>query len=271
MRARVTVRVPGSTSNLGAGFDCVGVAVDRWLRVTATTGGGSGANTTLERHGTLGALDIPADADLLTRGFAAACARAGRAVPAGLSLVADSEAPVARGLGSSAAATVAGAAAAPHSRLRRGHGRGANGRRLRRDPVRIGTDRGRRDSGGPRRRGERRDGPRLARPRCGRARLRERSPRGRLRDGLKPAPMAPRSRPPHIHKFGGASLADAAGVRRAVEIVLTHRPGPQVVVVSAMGGVTDALLEAARRATRGETSQVRAAAETLRAQHTRAA
>jgi len=83
--------------------------------------------------------------------------------------------------------------------------------------------------------------------------------------------MAPRSRPPHIHKFGGASLADAAGVRRAVEIVLTHRPGPQVVVVSAMGGVTDALLEAARRATRGETSQVRAAAETLRAQHTRAA
>ena len=112
MRARVTVRVPGSTSNLGAGFDCVGVAVDRWLRVTATTGGGSGANTTLERHGTLGALDIPADADLLTRGFAAACARAGRAVPAGLSLVADSEVPVARGLGSSAAATVAGAAAA---------------------------------------------------------------------------------------------------------------------------------------------------------------
>src|SRR5947208_522505 len=29
MRASVTVRVPGSTSNLGAGFDCVGVAAAR--------------------------------------------------------------------------------------------------------------------------------------------------------------------------------------------------------------------------------------------------
>ena len=83
--------------------------------------------------------------------------------------------------------------------------------------------------------------------------------------------MARVSRAPHIHKFGGASLADAPGVRRAVEIVLAHRPAPQVVVVSAMGGVTDALLEAARRATRGETSQVRAAAEALRTQHAKAA
>jgi len=83
--------------------------------------------------------------------------------------------------------------------------------------------------------------------------------------------MARVSRAPHIHKFGGASLADASGVRRAVKIVLAHRPAPQVVVVSAMGGVTDALLEAARRATRGETSQVRAAAETLRTQHAKAA
>ena len=83
--------------------------------------------------------------------------------------------------------------------------------------------------------------------------------------------MARASHPPHIHKFGGASLADAAGVRRAVEIVLAHRPARQVVVVSAMGGVTDALLEAARRATMGETSHVRTAAETLRTQHTRAA
>lgn len=110
MRARVTVRVPGSTSNLGAGFDCVGVAVDRWLRVTATTG--PDGTTTVERRGTLSTLGVPPDADLLCRGFAAACAKAGRSVPRGLALVADSDIPVARGLGSSAAATVAGAAAA---------------------------------------------------------------------------------------------------------------------------------------------------------------
>jgi aspartokinase/homoserine dehydrogenase 1 len=82
-----------------------------------------------------------------------------------------------------------------------------------------------------------------------------------------------RTRPPQIHKFGGASLVDAAGIRRAVEIVVAHRSAaaPLVVVVSAMGGVTDALLEAARRATRGEASHVRTAAEKLRTQHARAA
>jgi homoserine kinase len=109
MRARVTVRVPGSTSNLGAGFDCVGVAVDRWLSVSATM---TGKTITVERRGTLTALEVAPDADLLVRGFVAACAKAGRSVPSGLALVADSEIPVARGLGSSAAATVAGAAAA---------------------------------------------------------------------------------------------------------------------------------------------------------------
>ena len=67
MRASVTVRVPGSTSNLGAGFDCVGVAVERWLRVTArrpARGPGSppkeaGNPVTMERRGTLSALQTP--------------------------------------------------------------------------------------------------------------------------------------------------------------------------------------------------------------------
>src|SRR4029077_9848554 len=81
MRARVTVRVPGSTSNLGAGFDCVGVAVDRWLCLTVTAG--SGAPPTIEPRGTLSALDVTPSEDLLYRGFAAACARLGRAVPSG--------------------------------------------------------------------------------------------------------------------------------------------------------------------------------------------
>ena len=78
-------------------------------------------------------------------------------------------------------------------------------------------------------------------------------------------------RPPHIHKFGGASLANAAGVQHAVRIVLAHRPAPQVVVVSAMSGVTDALLESAACAARGDAAHVRAAAKGLRAQHTEAA
>ena len=115
MAASVTVRVAGSTSNLGAGFDCIGVAVGRWLRVTARVAPAppqAAAPVTIDRAGTLRALDTTPEADLVYRGFVAACRRAGREPPPGLALVADSDIPVARGLGSSAAATVAGAAAA---------------------------------------------------------------------------------------------------------------------------------------------------------------
>src|SRR5256884_2146743 len=116
MRASVTVRVAGSTSNLGAGFDCVGVAIGRWLRVTARAVPGGGARkptapVAIERGGTLRALDTAPEADLLYRGFLAACRRARQEPPAGLALTAESDIPVARGLGSSAAATVAGGAA----------------------------------------------------------------------------------------------------------------------------------------------------------------
>jgi homoserine kinase len=120
MRASVTVRVPGSTSNVGAGFDCVGVAVGRWLTVTARPaaqgerGGGRGGGNlvTIERRGTLSGLAMPAEQDLLYRGFERACRSAGCSAPPRVALTAESDIPVARGLGSSAAATVAGAAAA---------------------------------------------------------------------------------------------------------------------------------------------------------------
>jgi len=103
MTARV--RVPASSSNLGAGFDCIGVAVDRWL-VASVTLGGSGI--TIRRRGTLSAVRVRADQDLFTRGFRAACA-AGGASPAGASIEAASDISVGCGLGSSAAAIVAGA------------------------------------------------------------------------------------------------------------------------------------------------------------------
>ena len=50
----------------------------------------------------------------------------------------------------------------------------------------------------------------------------------------------------HVHKCGGASLANAGAIAHAV-LILKGQPGP-VVVVSAMAGVTDALLNAARKA-----------------------
>jgi homoserine kinase len=111
MHQRVTVRVPGSTSNLGSGFDCVGLAVPLWLTLTVeSVNGGSGAGT-IERQGTLADMDVALADDLLHKGFAAAARAVGKPVPR-VSFKANSEIPVARGLGSSAAAVVAGAVAA---------------------------------------------------------------------------------------------------------------------------------------------------------------
>jgi homoserine kinase len=107
MRPHVTVRVPGSTSNLGAGFDCVGLAVPRWLTLSVEPAGVG----TIERRGTLSGMVVAYADDLLVRGAAAAARAVGKPLPA-LALTADSEIPVARGLGSSAAAVVAGAVAA---------------------------------------------------------------------------------------------------------------------------------------------------------------
>ena len=46
-----------------------------------------------------------------------------------------------------------------------------------------------------------------------------------------------------ILKFGGTSVADATAFERAVEIVRANLDAPVVVIVSAMSGVTDALIE----------------------------
>jgi homoserine kinase len=110
MRASVTVRVPGSTANLGSGFDCVGIAIDRWVRVVARQT--SDASVRIERGGALEGLGVPPERDLLYLGFVRACRTAGREPPGGLVLEASSDIPIARGLGSSAAAVVAGAVAA---------------------------------------------------------------------------------------------------------------------------------------------------------------
>ena len=56
-----------------------------------------------------------------------------------------------------------------------------------------------------------------------------------------------------VLKFGGSSVADAACVRRVVEIVKGASERSPVVVVSAMGKTTDALFAAAQAAERGET------------------
>ena len=66
-------------------------------------------------------------------------------------------------------------------------------------------------------------------------------------------------RPLRIMKFGGTSVGDAACIRRVAEIVRSAAcDSDLVVVVSAMGGVTNRLLEAAMRAEAGDRSSAAA-------------
>src|SRR5258705_11941947 len=78
--------------------------------------------------------------------------------------------------------------------------------------------------------------------------------------------MAPRSL--EIHKFGGASLANAPAIKHAVSIIRAHQAQTRlVVVVAAMAGVTAAPLDIASRAVRGDNAHPRAAVRALRAKH----
>ena len=102
--SRASVRVPCSTSNIGSGFDTLGLALDRYLRATFEPGG---SELEVVRTGTLTFLEgDAADRDHVVATFLATLAKE-NVTPTG-KLVLHSEIPVARGLGSSAAALVAG-------------------------------------------------------------------------------------------------------------------------------------------------------------------
>src|SRR5215813_7251785 len=74
-----------------------------------------------------------------------------------------------------------------------------------------------------------------------------------------------------VMKFGGTSMGDGACIRRAADIVAAATgEGPLVVVVSAMSGVTNRLIESAHAAARGETNISGELAAALRAQHQQA-
>lgn len=98
---RRLVRVPASSANLGPGYDVMAAALSLRLEVEVAESG----EFSVEAPG----LDVPADrSNLVVRAFESLH-------PAdGLAFRIDSEIPVARGLGSSAAAIVAGLAAADH-------------------------------------------------------------------------------------------------------------------------------------------------------------
>jgi len=104
---RVTVRVPATSANLGPGFDCFGLALDLCNEITLDTDAPPGVTWEGE-----GADELAADgSDLVSQAIAAAAAARGVPAPTG-SLHGVNRIPLERGLGSSAAAAVAGAALA---------------------------------------------------------------------------------------------------------------------------------------------------------------
>jgi homoserine kinase len=97
------IAVPGSVANLGPGFDTLGVAVELFLRVRILeVADDGGARLTVGRS------SPPVSGDnALERAFALAVERTGRRAPS-VTVEVRSDIPMAAGLGSSAAATVAG-------------------------------------------------------------------------------------------------------------------------------------------------------------------
>jgi homoserine kinase len=104
MPASWSVCVPGSTSNLGPGFDCLGLALGLTLEVRASPC--AGARHELVRNGE-GRAELPGpEHDLVLASFQRLC---GTRAPGRFRFEVRSEIPVGRGLGSSGAAIVAGA------------------------------------------------------------------------------------------------------------------------------------------------------------------
>ena len=105
----VRVRVPATSANLGPGFDSLGLALSLYDEVVVRVRPEPGATVTVEG---VGAGEVaPADSNLVVRAVRRGFEHAGVDQP-GLELHATNAIPHGRGLGSSAAAIVAGLMAA---------------------------------------------------------------------------------------------------------------------------------------------------------------
>lgn len=108
---RFTVRAPGSSANLGPGFDALGLAVDLWNELVVDTDGEAGRVQYEGRDATL--LAESDRENLSLRAMRQLAEAHGRTLPP-FALTVRTAVPVARGLGSSAAALVGGLLAADH-------------------------------------------------------------------------------------------------------------------------------------------------------------
>ncbi|MQF49112.1 homoserine kinase [SAR202 cluster bacterium AC-647-N09_OGT_505m] len=106
-RRQVTVRVPATTANLGPGFDCLGMALDWWNDVRINVSNSPEVRVLGEGADTLSTAE-----DNLVFRATQVLFREVREEPPTLSILCNNQIPLARGLGSSAAAIVSGLMAA---------------------------------------------------------------------------------------------------------------------------------------------------------------
>ena len=105
---KLEVRVPASTSNLGPGFDCFGLALKLYLTVRATVAPDAAEQCRVTTTGSKENEALPRNAvNLIYRAMSFAAQREGATLPP-VELLVHNEIPLASGLGSSAAAIVAG-------------------------------------------------------------------------------------------------------------------------------------------------------------------
>src|SRR5882762_6853635 len=71
-----------------------------------------------------------------------------------------------------------------------------------------------------------------------------------------------------VMKFGGTSVGDASCISRTAQIIAkAAKENPCIAVVSAMSGVTNGLIDAARKAQAGNADEAAAVLDALRQQH----
>ncbi len=106
---RVKIRVPASSANLGTGFDVLGIALDLYLTAEVAITSGS-SNLQITGEGSRELIRKPEE-NLFIKALALPFKLAGQPLPE-MDIRLDSQIPFSRGLGSSAAAAVAGLSAA---------------------------------------------------------------------------------------------------------------------------------------------------------------
>ncbi len=99
------VRTPATVANLGPGFDCLGLAVDLWNEMEVAVAGSS-LDVSIEGEG---GDTLPKDeSNLIYRSMTTYAQRMGKTLPPGIRIHCHNRIPLASGLGSSSAATLAG-------------------------------------------------------------------------------------------------------------------------------------------------------------------